>query len=235
MVNKMKNFMNLGRGVALASSTLALGSALAISSSISSAQAVSLGSINITGGATISNVTDPSPANDTILFTAPFTTVSSVDAFAGLVAKSISTINLTRSGAGTEVFGTTLTPYLFTTPTPFISFTNGSTFVLDEAPIAGRSFTPSLGEDIVGYTFPELRGTLLSSTNNFISQGVLTANEISGTGVDGSFSFTLSATNISRELRDIPEPTATGALVALGVGAFFTNNLAKKSKVKIKA
>jgi len=234
MVNKMKYFMNLGRGVALASTTLALGSALAISSSISSAQAVSLGAINITGGATISNVTDPSPANDTISFTAPFTTVSSVDVFAGLVASSISTINLTSSGAGTNFLGTTLTPYSSTIPSPFISFTNGSTFVLDEAAIAERIFTPSLGENIVGYTFPELRGTLFSRTNDFISQGILTANEISESGLDGSFSFTLSAINV-RERRDIPEPTATGALVALGVGAFFTNNLAKKSKVKIKA
>ncbi|WP_224089328.1 PEP-CTERM sorting domain-containing protein [Nostoc sp. MS1] len=230
----MTNFKNWGRGVALASSTLALGSALAISSSISSAQAVSLGSINITGGSTISNVTDPSPANDTISFTAPFTTVSSEGAFAGLVANSISTINLTSSGAGTEVSGTTLTPYSSTIPTSFISFTNGSTFVLDEAPIAGRSFTPSLGENIVGYTFPELRGTLLSSTNDFISQGILTANQISGTAVNGSFSFTLSALNVGVG-QPVPEPTTTGALAALGIGALFTNNVVKKKKVKINA
>jgi hypothetical protein len=234
MVNNMRNFMNLGRGLALASSTLALGSALAISSSISSAQAVSLGSINITGEANISNLTEASPENDTISFTAPFTTVSSEDAFAGLVASSISTINLTSSGAGTNVLGTTLTPYSSTIPAPFISFTNGSAFVLDEAPIAGRSFTPSLGENIVGYTFPELRGTLLSGTNEFITQGILTANQISGTAVNGSFSFTLSAVGFG-EPQDVPEPTTTGALVALGIGAFFTNNLAKKSKVKIKA
>lgn len=234
MVNKMTNFKNLGRGVALASSTLALSSALAISSSISSAQAVSLGAINITGEANITNLTEASPENDTISFTAPFTTVSSEGAFAGLVASSISTINLTRTGAGTTVLGTTLTPYSSTSPDPFISFLDGSTFVLDQAPIAGRNVTPSIDGNVVGYTFPELRGTLFSSTRELISEGILTANQISGTGVNGSFSFTLSAVNVGRG-QGVPEPGTTGALVALGIGAFFTNNLVKKNKVKIKA
>jgi hypothetical protein len=234
MVNKMINFKNLGRGVALASSTLALGSALAISSSISSAQAATLGAINITGEANISNLTDESPENDSISFTGPFSTVSSTGELSGFTASSISTINLDSPGTGVEVLGTTLTPYSATFSNPFISFGDGSIFVVDSPTSASRTFTTSANGNLVGYTFPELRGSIFSNTRELISEGILTANQISGTGVNGSFSFTLSAVSLGQG-RDIPEPTATGALVALGIGALFTNNLAKKSKVKIKA
>ncbi|MBD2500288.1 hypothetical protein [Anabaena azotica] len=230
----MINFKNLGRGVALASSTLALGSALAISSSISSAQAATLGSINITGEANISNLTDESPENDSISFNGPFTTVSSSGELSGLTANSISTINLDSPGTGVEVSGTTLTSYSATFSNPFISFNDGSTFVVDNPTSASRNFTTSADENLVGYTFPELRGSIFNNNRELISEGVLTANQISGTGVNGSFSFTLSAVNVGVG-PDIPEPATTGALVALGIGAFFTNNLAKKSKVKIKA
>ena len=234
MVNKMRNFNNWGRNVALASSTLALGSALAISSSISSAQAASLGAINITGEAIIGNVIDESPENDTISFTAPFTTVSSSGPFSGLIASSISTINLLRTDAGVEVAGTTLTPYSATTSFPFISFVDGSNFVVDDASVAGRNFTVGNGENIVGYTFPELRGTFFSSTGEFLSEGILTANQISGTSVNGSFSLTLSAVDVGIG-QPVPEPTTTGALAALGMGALFANNVVRKKKVKINA
>ncbi len=234
MVNKMNNFKNLGRGVALASSTLALGSALAISSSISSAQAATFGAINITGGATISNLTTASPVSDTVSFTSPYTTVSSRGLLSGLVANSISTINLQRTGTGVVASGITSTPYSATTSTPFITFNNGTTFVVDNPFLASRSFTTADDVNIVGYTFPELRGTLFTRNRRFISEGILTANQISGTGVNGSFSFTLSAVNFGGG-QPIPEPATTGALVALGMGAFFTNNLVKKNKVKVKA
>lgn len=234
MVNKMRNFQSWGRGVALASSTLALGSALAISSSISSAQAASLGAINVTGGAIIGNLTDISPNNDTISFTAPFTTVSSSGPFSGLVASAISTINLERTGTGEEVLGVTLTPYSATTTAPFISFVDGSNFVVDDPSVAARNFTPGNDENIVGYTLPQLRGTFFSNTGEFLSEGILTANQISGTDVDGSFSFTLSALSVGGG-QPVPEPATTGAFVALGIGALFTNNVVKKKKVKINA
>ncbi|HBW28668.1 hypothetical protein ACN23B_01835 [Anabaena sp. FACHB-709] len=230
----MRNFQNWGRSVALASSTLALGSALAISSSISSAQAASLGAINITGGAIIGNVIDISPDNDTISFTAPFTTVSSSGPFSGLVASSISTINLVLTGAGVEVLGTTVTPYSATTTAPFISFVDGSNFVVDDPSIAGRNFTPGDDENIVGYTLPQLRGTFFSNTGDFLSEGILTANQISGTGINGSFSLTLSAVEVGIG-QPVPEPATAGALAALGIGALFTNNVVKKKKVKINA
>lgn len=234
MVNKMINFKNLGRGVALASSTVALGSALAISSSISSAQAAILGAINITGEASISNLTDESPENDSISFTGPFNTESSTGELAGFTANSISTINLNTPETGVDAFGTVSTPYSATFSSPFISFGNGSIFVVDSPTSAIRSFRSSANGNLVGYTFPELRGSIFNNTRELISEAILTANQISGTDIDGSFSFTLSAVNLGQG-RDIPEPTTTGALVALGIGAFFTNNLAKKNKVKIKA
>lgn len=230
----MINFKNLGRGVVLASSTLALGSALAISSSISSAQAATLGAINITGAATISNLADESPDNDSVSFSEPFTTVSSDGVLSGLTASSISTINLERTGTGVVNSGTTSTNYSATTSSPFITFTDGSTFVVNSPTFASRDFTSSDDVNIVGYTFPELQGSFFSSAGEFTSQGVLTANQISGTGVNGSFSFTLSAVDFGQG-QIIPEPTTTGALFALGMGAFFTNSLVKKNKGKIKA
>ncbi|WP_414576524.1 hypothetical protein [Anabaena sp. CCY 9402-a] len=230
----MKNLNNLGHGVALATSTLALGSVLAISSSISSAQAATFGTINIVGEAIISNLTDPSPENDTISFVSPFTTVSASGGFSGLVANSISTINLESLEAGLNTFGTTLTPYSATIPTPFISFVDGSTFVVDNLPVVGRNFTASALGNIVGYSFPELQGTLFTNTGEFMSAGVLTANQINATDIDGSFSFTLTSgnTNIGQP---VSEPANAGALVALGIGAFLTKNLAKKSKAKVTA
>lgn len=235
MVNKMINFKNLGRGVALASSTLALGSALAISSSIYSAQAATLGAINITGAATIGNLDDESPDNDFVSFSEPFTTVSSEGVLSNLTASSISTINLERTGTGVEALGTISTSYSANTSSPFITFTDGSTFVVNNSStLAIRDFTSSDDVNIVGYTFPDLQGSFINSAGKYTSQGVLTANQISGTGVNGSFSFTLSAVEFGGP-HSVPEPTTTSALVALGMGAFFTNNLVKKSKVKIKA
>lgn len=230
----MKNLNNLGRGVALATSTLALGSALAISSSIPSAQAATFGTINIVGEAIISNLTDPSPENDTISFVNPFTTVSASGGFSGLVASSISTINLESLGAGLNSFGTTSTTYSAIIPMPFISFVDGSTFVLDNVPVVSRNFTASVLGNIVGYSFPELKGTLFTNTGGFISAGILTANQINGTDIDGSFSFTLTSENVSIG-QPVSEPATGGALVALGIGAFLTKNLAKKSKAKVNA
>ncbi|BAY37876.1 hypothetical protein NIES2111_22170 [Nostoc sp. NIES-2111] len=232
MVEKMKNFKNWGRGVALASSTLALGSALAVSSSISSAQAATiLGGITIVGGATIGNVTDPSPVNDTISFTAPFTTVPpATGILSGLIANSISTINLTRAGAASG----TSTPYSATIGEPFISFSDGSVFVANNPADATRTFDVGpLGNNVI-YNLPQLQGGFFSSSGDFLAQGLFSATRIGGNGADAGFSFNLSVSNVGIG-QPVPEPATTGALAALGIGALFTNNVVKKKKVKINA
>jgi hypothetical protein len=232
MVNKMRNFKTWGRGLALASSTLALGSALAISSSISSAhaQAVSLGGITITGGAIFGNVTDPSPENDTISFSGSFQTEKSSGILENLEATSISSINLTRTGA---VSGR-LTPYSATSDGPFVTFNNNSFFVFDDASEAIRTFTVGILDNNVIYNLPDLTGGYFSPTGDFLAQGLFSATQIRGNAADAGFTFNLTVSNVGIG-QPVPEPGTIGALAALGMGAFFTNNVVKKKKVKINA
>lgn len=229
MVNKMKNFNNIGRGLALATSTLALGSALAVSSNVSSAQAAVIGTFNGSGTALIGNLSAPSPATDVISFSSPFNTDSASGIFSGLVISSIADINV----ASPSVIGTfpgigTLTRYVATgSSTPLIRFNNGSNFVATEPFGALRSFNPAAAGTNVGYTF-DLVGSLFDASGTFITSGILTANEINNPDPErGNFSLSLTAIE-----RTVPEPTTTVGLAALGLGAFFTNSLAKQKKSK---
>ncbi|MBD2346512.1 PEP-CTERM sorting domain-containing protein [Anabaena subtropica] len=231
----MKTFNNVGRGIALATSTLALGSALAVSSNISSAQAAVIGTFNGTGTALIGNLTEASPVTDTISFTGPFSldpTNSGI--FAGLGIVSINTINVDTPTFIANVPGIgSLTSYVANgVGTPLINFTGGYSFVATEPFAALRTFNPAApGGTNVGYSF-DLVGQLFNGAGEFVTSGLLTANEINNPDPErGSFSLSLTAIEAER----VPEPTTTVGLAALGLGAFFTNNLAKKKKAKVNA
>ncbi|MBD2346513.1 PEP-CTERM sorting domain-containing protein [Anabaena subtropica] len=214
----MKDFQNIGRGLELATSTLVLGFALAVSSNIPSAPAAVIGIFNSSGTALISNLTVASPLTDVISFTAPFTTNSASGIFNGLSISSISKINVDSP----TVLGTipgigTLTTYTAkASDSQFITFNDGSSFVVENPFAALRTFnSAALGGNNVGYSF-DMAGNVFNASGSFIRSGILTANEINNPDLErGSFFLTLTGICCT----PIPEPTSTGALAILGLGA----------------
>ncbi|MBD2254528.1 hypothetical protein [Nostoc parmelioides] len=221
----MANFKTVGQALALASTSLALGSVVALSSNISSAQAVTFTTsslVNVSGSALLTNPptqANPNPLNITIDFLEEVVsnnaTTNNDFAFLRGTSAAVADIILTNIGAGT---------YSGTTTDPFILFSDGTTFRAN----APFTVTSSLVGNINALSILPLTGTFFSAADDALGTGTLTANQIFG---DGSFSITLQA-----DVRRVtPEPTATIGLAALGLGAFFTNNLAKKKKASVNA
>jgi hypothetical protein len=209
----MKTLKKIGLGVALASSTLALSAV-----GMSSAQAAVLGTVNIIGGSTINLVTNQITFRDGVVINDPLSPPDSFTPLTGTAA-ILGTITLSN-----PVVDTTFTTYTGNTLSPFITLDGGNiTFVADN-PLDVSVFTLPNGLAAVA----PINGIFTNATGDSIGRGVATINDIAN---NGSFSLSLQATPPT----DIPEPTTTLGLAALGLGAFFTNSLAKKKKEKVNA
>ncbi|QLE59156.1 hypothetical protein [Nostoc sp. TCL26-01] len=241
----MNNFKNVGRGLALASTSLALGSVVAMSSNISSAYAVSFFTqpsvVNFAGAARVTNApstANPSPTPIGISFlSGSITNLTTTGDFAPDLFNTtvaVSDVTLTNPvppvGPAGTLFTYTGTP---ASTNPFITFANGLTFVLDDPTFAVTSqLTGSGVAQRITLEVATLAGTFFrtGSDNQAVGLGNLTINQILG---NGSYSATLVATPLVGPTT--PEPTATLGLAALGLGAFFTSNLAKKKKAAVNA
>jgi hypothetical protein len=203
----MKDFNTLERGIVLVTSAFALGSALAISSNISSTQAAEL---TMTGKANISNLAETALLNEVISFTEPFKTKSSSGLFQGLVASSIANINLiflhTSLTTGSETKS-----YIASVPdVPFISFTDGSRFEIAN-PFEVTKYSANDNPQI----FSVFEGKYINDVGKFFKVGLFKINEIKNTSSEDNFSLTLA--NICCSPTPTPEPTSTGAVTVLGL------------------
>ncbi|BAY35899.1 hypothetical protein NIES2111_02170 [Nostoc sp. NIES-2111] len=204
----MKDFKNLGFGLVLAGTTLVLGSALTFTSNIPSTQAAE---ITITGKANISKFIGTEFNNEVISFNKPFITESSSGLFEGLVANSIASIYLTSprpqftidSGNGFYIANVV--------NVPFISFTDGSRFEIDN-PFNVIKYSVNNNWEIVSV----FEGKYVNYSGEFFRRGIFTINQIKNISGEGNFS--LNMTNICCSPTPIPEPTSTGAVTVLGLG-----------------
>jgi hypothetical protein len=212
-VRKMMNFNKLiGAGIALAGSTLVLGSTLS-----APAQAfVLIGGdvINLTGGAkfaTGSNAADP--LSDTITFL-PGTVAGGGTTTGGFLTLGLvgTTVNLTPISLSRTSFGN----YDGTAANPFITFFGGLKFDVDN-PI---KFTRTLIGNLSAYNADSFTGTFYNADGIASAKGILTANAI---GKNGSYSASIQV---------VPEPfTILGTATALGFGAFMKSKKKKEDKV----
>lgn len=206
----MKDFKNLGFGLVLAGTTLVLGSALTFSSNIPSTQAAE---ITITGKANISKFTETASTNEVISFTEPFTTKSSSGMFKGLVAKSIASIYLTTISSPFTIDSETESYMANVLDVPFLSFTDGSSFKIDN-PFDVVKYSVSDGFEI----FSVFEGKYVNYSGEFFKVGIFTIKKINNTSAEDNFSLTL--TNICCSPNPLPEPTSTVAVLGLGALAF---------------
>ncbi|TVP66238.1 MAG: PEP-CTERM sorting domain-containing protein [Nodularia sp. (in: Bacteria)] len=182
---------------------------------MSSAQAALLrGTLNIVGDATLVNGNQANPATDTIIFDSATVGALSSGSFADFIGQSaiISDVSLT------QIEGTS---YSGTAPNPFITLADGLVFNVDNPFAVERLDIP--GNLKLVFTDEGFAGTLVNATGSSLGRGIFSVNSFS---TDGSYSATITA---------VPEPTTTIGLAALGLGAFFTNSLAKKKKEKVNA
>ncbi|MEA5582494.1 PEP-CTERM sorting domain-containing protein [Nodularia harveyana UHCC-0300] len=211
----MKTLNKIGIGVAFAASTLAFSTV-----GISSAQAFIVGEVNLAGNATIFNSPALDPLTETVSFSEALILEGAQGSFTSLPELTagqvtLSNLDLNRVAAG---------EYTGSASNPFITFANGWTFDIDNPFTAVRatSLTPSSG--LLTTVTTAFSGSFFDGSGTTIGAGVLTANNI----INGSFSATLTATQV-------PEPTTTLGLAALGLGAFFSSSLAKKKKNQVSA
>ncbi|MBW4556789.1 MAG: hypothetical protein KME59_12750 [Trichormus sp. ATA11-4-KO1] len=210
----MKTLNKIGRGVAFAGATFALGTAVAVTANVGSAQAATLtGTLNIVGDATIVNGAQLAPVNDTIIFDSATVGNLSSGSFAGFIGQNatMSDVSLTQI-AGTSYSGSAVNPLITL---------GGLIFNVDNPFSVERLALP--GGVRIAVTDQGITGTFIDASGSSLGRGALSINSINA---DGSYSASLST---------IPEPGTTAALAALGLGAFFTNSLAKKKKENVNA
>ncbi|BAT56331.1 unknown protein [Nostoc sp. NIES-3756] len=199
----MKDFMSLSRGLVLAGSTLVLGSALAVSSNISSTQAAA---ITFTGKANISKFAGTASTNELISFTGPFETQSSSGLFKNLVANSVASISLIP-------LDLSLSSYIANAPNvPFISFTDGSRFEITN-PFEITKYRNGNSFEISSF----FEGKYINDSEELYKVGLFTINEINNTSGEGNFSLTL--TNICCSPTPTPESTSTSAFTVFGLAS----------------
>lgn len=209
----MKTLNKIGIGAALVGSTLAFSTV-----GISSAQAAVFGTFDITGTTRIVGNEQIVFSNARVEDTAPL--VNSFTPLANTVVtfSPIALSNAVFNGMATTTFTGNVT-------NPFMTFASDLRFTAD------NPFSVTLTDltDGVAFAAAPINGTFTNADGVSTGKGVATFNFID---TFGSFSLTLEATPIPT---DIPEPTTTLGLAALGLGAFFSKSMAKKKKERVSA
>ncbi|TVP66231.1 MAG: PEP-CTERM sorting domain-containing protein [Nodularia sp. (in: Bacteria)] len=202
----MKTLNKIGFAVALASSTIAISTV-----GMSSAQAFVSGRINITGEAT------SSPA-----YTQNNTATISFSEYNDLEIVAGSDFGTLMSSTTVDIASLFLSGGTGTVENPVVQFGNGLEFFFKDS----NPF-PVTRLD-AGFITQELKGYFKLGSDTKYGVFSISAQGL-GRGGTGSFSATLDT------VEKVPEPTTTLGLAALGLGAFFTNSLAKKKKENVNA
>ncbi|HYW19595.1 MAG TPA: PEP-CTERM sorting domain-containing protein [Nodularia sp. (in: cyanobacteria)] len=208
----MKTLNKIGIGAALVGSTLAFSTV-----GMSSAQAALNGAITVTGASSFLTTSD-NPAIDKITFNSARVDNASLDFLGYLNASAtVSPLDLTQSAGTTYVASTTGNPFITVNPDLFFTL-DGPFEVQREA----------LGGDVAVFNTPlsPFTGTFTNGMGSVLGRGLISSANVGVAGYNLSISAAPTA---------VPEPTATLGLAALGLGAFFTNSLAKKKKEKVNA
>ncbi|BAY89616.1 MULTISPECIES: PEP-CTERM sorting domain-containing protein [unclassified Tolypothrix] len=207
-------FKTIGLGLALTCGTFAVSNTV----NVSSAQAFSLGRVNIAGSANFVNGAEKNPAaTDTIKFDATDATVkkSSNGMFAGYIGQNVTIsdialklISYTSSGDGS------VANYSGQANNPFIQFADGLIFNISNPFEVTKTSSGTFAFGIM----PKFTGSFVKD-KTFLGNGLLTVNQIQS---DGSFSMTAEA---------VPEPfTILGSVTALGMGVVLKKKQIQKLK-----
>lgn len=212
-------FKTIGLGLALTCGTFAVSNTI----NVSSAQAVSLGRVNIAGSANFVNGAETNPAaTDTLRFlTDSKVTDSSNGMFAGYVGQNVTISDIAlKLISFTSLENGSLATYSGQAKNPFIQFADGLIFNINNP----FKVTKISDDTFASGSMPRFTGSFVKG-NTLLGSGLLTVNQIKS---DGSFSMTAEA---------VPEPfTILGSVTALGMGvALKKKQIQKLKKDKVRA
>jgi hypothetical protein len=177
------------------------------------AQALVLGTIQVTGDAAYVN--DPSDINDVLDmsgFNIAFSGSGVLAGLNGLTAAPLADINLGNVNGVSGIYSSTVT-------NPLVTFADTTTFSLKTPFNVQMVFLPGGG---FGAGIEPFVGTFSGPGYSGPARGVFTAQKLSAAG--GSYSMTIEA---------VPEPlTILGTGLALGFGGLFKSKSSKKQSVK---
>ncbi|MBD2339474.1 PEP-CTERM sorting domain-containing protein [Calothrix sp. FACHB-156] len=206
-------FKTIGLGLALTCGTFAVSNTI----NVSSAQAASLGRVNIAGSANFVNGAEKNPAaTDTLKFgTDSRVTNSSNGMFAGYVGQNVTISDIALKLISFTPLGNgSIATYSGQAQNPFIKFADGLIFNIDNPFDVTKTSSGKFASGIM----PRFTGSFVKG-NSLLGEGLLTVNQIKS---DGSFSMTAEA---------VPEPfTILGSVTALGMGVALKKKQIQKLK-----